>query len=327
MPEIVQPVSAVPIDPVESSTNITFIGVPWPPALAAAEVEARENDGKPKAFRKWVDTLPVWVTLTAFGSVPEQLGRLAVAVTQLSVVVVFVIVTFAGTFAVVHAVTAAATVVCVAPVCSSAWAPASEAASVAAVRALLAANTRATSTVSPTVPNRPVATTANSTAVAPRRLRRTLMIFILSSSLNHLRRLRPEGAAVRRVVDAHDGQVAGIGGPHDRRGARHERRRAARVVRARRAVDRDGRRDARGRQVGRRSGDRRDGRGVGSGRAPPQRHRERAFGGGVGEDEVGVHRAAELEDAQQDGDQHRRDDREFDRGDAGAVFQQAGETQ
>src|SRR5471030_1654688 len=247
MPEIVQPVSAVFIDPVESSTNITFIGVPWPPALAAAEVEASANDGKPKAFRKCVVTLPVCVTLTAFGLAPEQLGRLAVAVTQLNVVVVLVIVTFVGACALFHEVTAAATVVCVAPFCRSAWAPASEAACVVAVKELLAANTRATSTVSPTVPNRPVATTANSTAVAPRRLRRTFIIFISSSSLNHLRRLRPEGAAVRRVVDAHDGQVAGIGGPHHSRGAGHERRRATGVIRAGGAVDRDSRRDAGGR--------------------------------------------------------------------------------
>src|SRR5580704_13128869 len=96
MPGTVQPVSAVFIDAVESSTNITFIGVPWPPALAAAEVEASVKEAKPKAFRKWVGTVPVWLTLTAFGLVPEQLGRLAVAVTQLSAVVVPVMVTFAG---------------------------------------------------------------------------------------------------------------------------------------------------------------------------------------------------------------------------------------
>src|SRR5471030_770517 len=321
MPEIVQPVSALLIDPVESSTNITFSGVPCPPALAADELEASEKEEKPKALRKCVETLPVWLTLTAFGLAPEQLGRLAVAVTQLSAVVVLVMVTFAGALALVHDETAAATVVCVALVCSSACAPASDAACVAAVKALLAANTRATSTVSPMVPNSPVAVTANSTAVAPRRSRRILMIFILPSSLNHLRRLRLQGAAVRRVVDAHDRQVAGIGRLHDGRDAGHERCRAARIGRAGGAIDGDRRGDVGGRQVRRSGGDRRDGRRVGSGRASPQCDGERALGSGVGQNEIVVHGAAELEDAQQDRQQHGRDDRELYRGDAVVALQ------
>ncbi len=78
--------------------------------MAAAEVEASANDGNPKALRKWVETVPVCATLTAFGFDPEQLGRLAVAVTQLSVVVVPVTVTLEGGFAVFHVATAAATV-------------------------------------------------------------------------------------------------------------------------------------------------------------------------------------------------------------------------
>ena len=39
MPGTVQPVSALLIDPVASSTNITFKGTAVPPALAALDVE------------------------------------------------------------------------------------------------------------------------------------------------------------------------------------------------------------------------------------------------------------------------------------------------
>ena len=88
--------------------------------------------------------------------------------TQLSVVVVPVTVTFDGGLAVFHAVTAAPTEVWSALAASSAWAPASAAASVSAANPLRAAITRPTSTVSPATPVRPATITANMIAVAPR---------------------------------------------------------------------------------------------------------------------------------------------------------------
>ena len=75
----------------------------------------------PKALRKYVGTVPVWLKETAFGFVPLQLGKLDVEVTQLSVGVgVPESVTPDTGLAAVQALTAAVTVVLVALAADSA---------------------------------------------------------------------------------------------------------------------------------------------------------------------------------------------------------------
>ena len=120
LPGIVQPVSLSPIDPVASSTNITFSGWAVPPALAALAVEVSVKEERPNVSRRKVETVAVWVTETTLGLVPLQLGRLVVAVTHRSVGVELVIVTCATGFAVFQLEIAAPTVVALALVASSA---------------------------------------------------------------------------------------------------------------------------------------------------------------------------------------------------------------
>ena len=120
MPGTVQPLSALFIDPVASSTNITFRGIEVPPALLADAVDVSVIEGIPKAFMKWVDTVAVCVTWATLGLVPLQLGRFDVAVSHETATLVLVMVTFEGGFAVFHAVTAACTVAWVALFCESA---------------------------------------------------------------------------------------------------------------------------------------------------------------------------------------------------------------
>src|SRR5690349_147918 len=68
-----QPLSESPMEPVASSTNITFSGWAVPPAFAALAVEVMVKDVRPNCLRKKVDTVPVWLTVTTFGLLPLQL--------------------------------------------------------------------------------------------------------------------------------------------------------------------------------------------------------------------------------------------------------------
>src|SRR6266851_4460915 len=138
MPGTVQPASALFIDPVASSTNITFNGTAVPPALLALDVEVSVIEGNPTALRKLVDTVAVRVTVATFAVVPLQVGRFAVAVSHETATVVWVTVTFDDGFAVVQLVTAVWTVLWVALACKSALAPASAAAVVSASNDLFA---------------------------------------------------------------------------------------------------------------------------------------------------------------------------------------------
>jgi hypothetical protein len=105
------------MDPVASSTNITFNGTAVPPALAALDVEVSVIEGNPTALRKLVDTVAVRVTWATFAVVPLQLGRFAVAVSHEIDTLVLVTVTFVDGFAVVQFVTAVWTVLWVALAC------------------------------------------------------------------------------------------------------------------------------------------------------------------------------------------------------------------
>src|SRR4029077_5670270 len=122
-----QPVSVSFMDPVASSTNITFKGIAEPPALAADAVDARLIVGKPNALRKCVVTDAVCVTVATFELVPLQVGRFAVVVLHEIATLVLPIEIFDGGFAVFQAVTAAFTVVRFALFAKSALAPASAA--------------------------------------------------------------------------------------------------------------------------------------------------------------------------------------------------------
>src|SRR5215510_10272859 len=113
MPGTVPQLASVsPMEPVASSTNITFSGFTVEPALAAVAVEVSVKDERPNALRKKVETVPVWVSVTAFGFVPLQVGRFDVEVTHLNVGVgVPVIVTPATGLAVFQLVIAVLTAV------------------------------------------------------------------------------------------------------------------------------------------------------------------------------------------------------------------------
>ena len=123
----VQPLSVSFMDPVASSTNITFKGIAEPPALAADAVDVRVIVGKPNALRKCVVTDAVCVTVATFELVPLQVGRFAVVVLHEIATLVLPIEIFDGGFAVFQAVTAAVTVVRFALFAKSALAPASAA--------------------------------------------------------------------------------------------------------------------------------------------------------------------------------------------------------
>ena len=153
----VQPLSVSFMDPVASSTNITFKGIAEPPALAALAVEVSVIEDIPKALMKCVDTVAVCVTWATFAFETSQVGRLDVAVLHESDTAVLAIVIPDDGLAVFQAVTAAVTVPRVALFCDSACAPASAAAWVSLLNAFFAAKTCPTSMVSPAVPIKPTA--------------------------------------------------------------------------------------------------------------------------------------------------------------------------
>src|SRR5580704_18228624 len=108
---------------------------------------------------------------------------------------------------------------------------------------------RPASIVIPAVPINPTAIMLNRMAVPPvwsrkrpRMFRETEEIerfIIWFPLLNHLRRLCAQVAAVRRIVVAHDREIAGIGRFHERRLPGDHRRQAGGIAGASRTVDLD----------------------------------------------------------------------------------------
>src|SRR5216683_5231016 len=118
---------------------------------------------------------------------------------------------------------------------------------------------RPASIVNPAVPINPAAMMPNRMAVAPAWSRKRSRMFreteeierfmIWFPLLNHLRRLGAQVAAARRVIVAHDRQIAGIGRLHERRLPRDHHRHAGGIAGARRTVDLDRYRGLRRSQV------------------------------------------------------------------------------
>ena len=130
--------------------------------------------------------------------------------------------------------------------------------------------------------------------------------------LNHLRRLGAQVAAARRIIVAHDRQVAGIGRPHDCRLPGDHRRQAGGIAGASGTVDRDGYGRLRRSQTGCRSINRRRRRRVGCRGAAAQRERQGTLGDRIGETQVLVHGDAKLEYSSYDHEQDWRNDCKLD---------------
>src|SRR5713226_5653357 len=132
---------------------------------------------------------------------------------------------------------------------------------------------RPASIVNPAVPIKPTAMMPNRMAVAPAWSRKRRRMFretaeierfmIWFPLLNHLRRLGAQVATVRRIIVAHDRQIAGIGRLHDGRLPRDHRRQAGGIAGASGTVDLDSYRRLRRSQARRGGGDGSRRRGVG----------------------------------------------------------------